>query len=257
MNAIIVARKELLDHLRDRRALTSTALYALMGPIVVWLVLAVSAGENGSDLPPVIPVMAAVFTLVSAFSGGMSVAMDMITGERERRSLLPLLMNAVPRLEIVIRKWLAATAFSLVASLTTLLAFVLVFALSPAMSAEATPVLLMVPALIALALLAAALEILVSAVCGSVKEANTYLSILLFVVMGLGMWLAFSSRPVDAWWYSMPIAGHQHLLELVFANGELPLRESALLGATSITVALSLIVGAARLFQRDAIVYGD
>jgi hypothetical protein len=37
MNAIAVAHKELLDHLRDGRALTSTGFNTLMGPIVVWL----------------------------------------------------------------------------------------------------------------------------------------------------------------------------------------------------------------------------
>jgi sodium transport system permease protein len=258
MSAIIVMRKELLDHLRDNRALTSTGLYALMGPIVVWLVLTVSAGGSGDgSATPAVPVMAAVFTLVSAFTGGMSVTMDMIAGERERRSLLPLLMNAVPRLDIVVGKWLAASALALGATLTTLLAFVLVFALSPSVPAATIPMLLLVPALVALALLAAALEILVSALCRSVKEANTYLSILLFVVMGLGMWLAFSSRPIGAWWLSTPIAGHQYLLELAFTNGTLPLWESVFLGVTSIAAALMLIAGAGPLFQRDAIVYGD
>jgi sodium transport system permease protein len=258
MSSIVVARKELLDHVRDGRALTSTGLYALMGPIVVWLVLTVSAGDStAGSAAPAIPVMAAVFTLVSAFTGGMSVTMDMIAGERERRSLLPLLVNAVPRLDILVGKWLTASAFALGASLTTLLAFAVVFVLSPAVPAPTTPMLLMVPPLIALALLAAALEILVSALCRTVKEANTYLSILLFVVMGLGMWLAFSSRPIGPWWLSVPIAGHQHLLEIAFVDGNLPLRESALLGVTSIAVALLLIAGAARFFQRDAIIYGD
>jgi sodium transport system permease protein len=257
MNAIVVARKELLDHLRDGRALTSTVLYALMGPIVVWLMLAVSTGDGDGAAAARMSLVAAVFTLVAAFSGGMSVAMDMVAGERERHSLLPLLINSVSRMDIVVGKWLAASAFALGSVITTLLGFVVVFASSPAVPTSVTPVLLMVPALIALALLAAALEIVVSTTCGSLKEANTYLSILIFVIMGLGMWLAFSSRPVEAWWFATPVAGHQYLLELAFANGNPPLPESARLGVTTIAAALLLIVCAGRLFQRDAIVYGD
>src|ERR1039458_3641612 len=51
--------------------------------------------------------MMSVFTLVAAFVGGMNVAMDTVAGERERQSLLPLLMNRVRRREIVVGKWRA------------------------------------------------------------------------------------------------------------------------------------------------------
>src|ERR1039458_2267716 len=56
--------------------------------------------------------MMSVFTLVAAFVGGMNVAMDTVAGERERQSLLPLLMNRVRRREIVLGKWLAGGLLS-------------------------------------------------------------------------------------------------------------------------------------------------
>ncbi len=256
MNALVVARKELLDHVRDGRALASTALYTLMGPIIVWLVFSMSPERGDGSGAVRMAVMAAVFTLVAAFSGGMSVAMDMIAGERERRSLLPLLMNSASRFEIVVGKWLAASVFASGGCLFALLAFVLVFGVTPAASVPGASVLLVIPGLIALALLAAALEILVSSACRSLKEANTYLSILIFVVIGVGMWLAFDPRP-GLGWSLAPVVGQQRALQIALANGNLPLWELAGAGVASVVAALLLVIGAGQLFQRDAIIYGN
>jgi sodium transport system permease protein len=257
-NAWTVARKELVDHLRDGRALASAALYILMGPLVVGLVMfAVGSGGDGAGAR-LLPVMASVFALVAAFSGSMSVAMDMIAGERERRSLLPLLMNSVSRFEIVVGKWLAASVFAVGGLLVNVLAFGAVLAFAAATPDTATPLLvLMAPALVTLALAAAALQILVSTLCRNLKEANTYLSMMIFVVMGVGMWLAFRPQSAAGWWYLAPIAGQQFLLQRGLATGELPILESLILAATTAASAVLALVYAGRLMRRDAIVYGN
>ena len=259
----IVARKELLDHIRDRRGLASAALFTLMGPAVVWLVMVAlgsresSNGANGPGLR-FLPVMASVFALVSAFSGSTTMAMDMIAGERERRSLLPLLMNSVSRFEIVAGKWLAASIFAVGGLVANLLAFAAVLALASATpSAEASSLLLLAPALVTLALAAAALQILVSTVCRNVKEANTYLSMLIFVVMGIGMWLAFRPQSAEDWWFVAPIAGQQVLLQLGLVAGEVPVRESLVLAAMTAAVAVVALFYAGKLMQRDGIIYGE
>lgn len=78
----VVARKEIVDGLRDYRSVISSVLYALMGPLVVGLV---SMGGVGGAKPGsgavVLASMMSVFTLVAAFVGGMNVAMDTIAGE--------------------------------------------------------------------------------------------------------------------------------------------------------------------------------
>jgi len=108
---LVIARKEILDGLRDIRSLVSALVYALMGPVVVGLVtLSVHPGSKGSTT--VLAGMIAVFTLVSAFVGGMNVAMDTVAGERERRSLVPLLLNPVRRVDVVLGKWLAVCFFA-------------------------------------------------------------------------------------------------------------------------------------------------
>jgi sodium transport system permease protein len=257
-SAWIIARKELVDHLRDGRALVSAALYTLMGPLVVVLVVfAMGSGGDGAGVR-VFPVMASVFALVAAFSGSMSMAIDMIAGERERRSLLPLLMNSVSRAEIVLGKWLAASVFAVMGLFVNLLAFSGVFAyVSAAPGGAELSLVLMVPALVMLALAAAALQILVSTMCGNLKEANTYLSMLIFGVMAVGMWLGFRPQSAEDWWFLAPVAGQQVLLQLGFANAAVPALESlALAGMTAAITALALVY-AGQLMRRDAVVYGN
>src|SRR5260370_26765531 len=110
---LVVARKEILDGVRDVRSVISSLLYALMGPLVVGLVsIAVRPETKPGSGGGVLVGMMSVFTLVAAFVGGMNVAMDTVAGERERRSLLPLLLNPVPRLHIALGQWMAVSLCS-------------------------------------------------------------------------------------------------------------------------------------------------
>jgi sodium transport system permease protein len=148
---LTVAEKELLDALRDVRSLASSGFYCLMGPGVVWMLSRAVKGERAGA---VLAGMISVFVLVAAFSGGINVAMDAVAGERERKSLVPLLANPLPRLDIVMGKWLAVMIFSAGGLLLCLLAFRFVY--PPAGSAF---LLVLITGLLPLAFLAAALEI--------------------------------------------------------------------------------------------------
>ena len=104
--ALIVARKEIRDHLRDRKSLLSSALLTLMGPGVV-LIVSLSDRAAGQDKARVLLGMLSIFALVSSFAGAIDIAMDSAAGERERRSLLPLLLNPIPRWSVLAGKWIA------------------------------------------------------------------------------------------------------------------------------------------------------
>ena len=124
---LIIARKEIVDHLRDRRSLASATASALMGPAVVMLV---SLSPKGQDkaMPVMMLGMMSVFALVSAFTGGMNIAIDVMSGERERRSLVPLLMTPVTPRDVVIGKWIAASIFGLGAVTLNVVGLVIVLA---------------------------------------------------------------------------------------------------------------------------------
>jgi sodium transport system permease protein len=95
-----------------------------MGPLVVGVVmLARVQGPANAGMQFVLPLMASVFAMMAAFSGGMSVAMDTVAGERERRSLLPLLLSPASRAELVLGKWLATTVFAAAGAIANFIAF--------------------------------------------------------------------------------------------------------------------------------------
>jgi sodium transport system permease protein len=251
----VVARKELVDHVRDTRSVASSTLQALL------LARGQSASVSASGQPW--PIMAAVFSLMAAFTGAMAVSTDMIAGERERRSLLPLLVISFSRGHVIVGKWLAASLFALGGLLISALAFAAVFRAWHMPLASTLSVVAMVPALLALALLTAALEILVSTLCRNTKEANTYLSMMVFAAMAVAMWLAFRPQAAERWWYVVPLLGHQRLLEIGFVGGGSTLVHAAVVAVqsallTTTTAALTVLVLTAtwRLFRRDEAVYG-
>ncbi len=243
---LIVARKEAIDSLRDTRSVISSLMYALMGPAVVLMVsMAVRANA-------VLIGMMSVFTLVAAFAGGMNVAMDTVAGERERQSLLPLLMNPVRRREIVLGKWLAVGLFSAAGLILNLAGFALVLG----HTGMRLPWLAVAAGILPLALLAASLQQLISTVCRAAKEAQTYLSMLVFLPMGLGMSEVFFPA-AHAWLAFLPVMGQQLQLERWMKGQAAPFVPAAALGLVTAAMALLVLEVAANRLHRDEIVYGN
>jgi ABC-type Na+ efflux pump permease subunit len=226
---LVIARKELTDHGRDTRSIASSALYALMGSALILLAVIARAPAAG--------------------------------GSAQKQPWL--IVSAVSRRHVIVGKWIAASVFAAGGLVVNLLAFEAVFAMS-AVPSGMRSFLVIAPALLALACLVAALELAVSTLCRSTKEANTYLSILMFSAMGLAMWLAFRSAQSDpAWFRFLPLVGHQHLLQSAFAGGSsslvqfvLTILESWLLAAVSLVTTALVLAATWVLFERDEAVYG-
>jgi sodium transport system permease protein len=248
---LIVARKEAIDSLRDTRSVISSLMYALMGPAVVFMV-SMAVRVDG-----VLIGMMSVFTLVAAFVGGMNVAMDTVAGERERQSLLPLLMNPVRRRDIVLGKWLAVSLFAAAGLVLNLAGFAMVFARAGVHPATGGPRLSLALAagILPLALLAASLQLLISTICRSAKEAQTYLSMLVFLPMGLGLFQVFFPA-AHAWFALLPVMGQQLQLEHWMKGAAAPFGPAAALGCFTAALALLVLQVAANRLHRDEIVYG-
>ncbi|HLK18910.1 MAG TPA: ABC transporter permease subunit [Bryobacteraceae bacterium] len=245
-HALIIARKEIRDHLRDTRSLVSSGFYAVMGPLVVGMV---SLALKGAKSSAVILSMMSLFALVASFSGGMNLAMDSIAGERERRSLLPLLMNPLRLTDLIVGKWIAISVFAIAGIALTLAAFCLTLRLAPGLLIRAGIV------LVPLVLFAAAVELLISTWCRSTKEAHTYLSLAIFLPMGLGMFLIFFPHTESAWFW-FPVAGQQLLMNLLVKGSPVPLLSAGAIALISLVCAAGLLRAAARLLQQDEFVYG-
>lgn len=258
--SLVVARKEVVDHLRDMRSLISSLMYALMGPVVVFLVsLTLRAQVRSGGAAEVLAGMMSVFTLVSAFVGGMNVAMDTIAGERERKSLLPLLLNPVLRHDIMIGKWFALAAFSAGGLILNLLGFGIVFSTAGIRLKGDAAALLLALALgiLPLSLLASAIQLVISTLCRSVKEAQNYLSMIVFAPMLLGMFLVFNAGVPAHWFRVVPVVGQQLQLEILMKGGELSWSEPVWLGCLTVAASLLILFLAADRLDRDEIIYGN
>lgn len=209
------------------------------------------AGRTIATLP--------IFVLLAAFVGGMSVAADVSAGERERGSLESLLLHPVSRGSIVAGKWLAVAASALA---TVALALLLSYAVlrHPRLQQLDLPVGLtpaeafaMLGIVAPLALAAAAVQLLMAFHARTYKEAQTKLSMLIFLPMIPGFLIAFGTLEPAAWMSLMPMLGH-HMLITDIVRGASP-------GAAAVvplTVVTLLVAGAAcalaaRQLEREAI----
>jgi len=155
------------------------------------------------------------FFILGAFIGGMALAIDTTAGERERQSLEPLLVNPVSRSRILIGKLGATSAFALTSVLLGIIAFSLVGRVLPTeklgMTLEIGPhfALLTMLAMLPLVFLIATLQTLAAAFAKSFREAQTYLSLLMFVPAVPTMLLSLFPVKTETWMYAVPLMGQQ------------------------------------------------
>jgi sodium transport system permease protein len=213
------------------------------GPSVIFLTM----------IPPFL-----IFTL---FTGGVHVALDSTTGERERGSFEPLLMNPVTRFQVLTGKLGAAIAFTLMALAVQAVGFWVMLHSVPreSLGLIAPPgtlrLMLVVSVCLPLVVLAAATQLLISAVTRSMKEAQTYLGLLPLIPGLAGMVLALApvnARPLLA---AIPTFGQTLLMgQLVRGEGVswifIAITALATLAATGLLLWLGF-----RLYEREAILF--
>ncbi len=197
------------------------------------------------------------FLIITAFIGGMYLAIDTTAGERERQSLEPLLVNPVARWKIMAGKLMATFAFAM----TSLCLGLLVFASSRYfMPAEKIGVtlqlgphfaLLTLLVMAPLVLLASALQTLIAAFAKSYREAQTYLSLLMLLPMLPTLMLAILPLKSKLWMMTVPLLG-QHLLITKLVRGETILAsEIALCVICGFVVALIFAAFTARIYRSE------
>ncbi|MCY4635548.1 MAG: ABC transporter permease [Acidobacteria bacterium] len=206
--------------------------------------------------------MLPMFLIMVAFIGGMNVAIDATAGERERQSLEPLLVNPMSRPALTAGKWITTCLFGLVATVLTLLMFVLLMRFVPLedldvqLSLGARQLLLMSAAVAPLVLLASALQMFVATFARSFKEAQTYVSLLVFVPIIPSTVLQFYPLQPTGWMMLVPALSH-HLLLVDVMGGE-PITALSLAASATATTLLAVLLLAltSRLLQQEKIVFG-
>jgi len=155
------------------------------------------------------------FFILGVFIGGMALAIDTTAGERERQSLEPLFANPVSRAGLLAGKLGATCAFALTTLLLSIAAFSVAGRFLPTarlgMSLElgvpfaALTLLVMLPLVVVLA----SLQTLAAAFARSFREAQTYLSLLMFVPVIPTLLLSLFPLKTQTWMYAVPLMGQQ------------------------------------------------
>jgi len=200
--------------------------------------------------------------IFNVFMGGVYLAIDTTSGERERGSLEPLLINPIERWGLMLGKFLAALLFTAVAVLVQLAAFKMVFNTmggpdSPFAQILSIPTLLgIIMTLAPLMMLAVGAQFIIATVTRSFKEAQTYLGLLPLAPALPGLVMVLSPVEAEKWMMAIPTFS-QTLLLGQFVRGEsVELLNVVISMSSSTALALVLIACAAGLYAREELIFG-
>jgi len=154
------------------------------------------------------------FLTLTALLGGMWLAIDATAGERERQSIEPLLINPVPRYQILLGKHLATAIFSMASLTLGLLAFVAVGHLLPDAAGLGTVIgarflLVSLPVMAPLVLLISIAQLWLASFARSFREAQTYLGLAQLVPLVPSFWLMFAPMRPQLWMSAIPLFSQQ------------------------------------------------
>lgn len=200
--------------------------------------------------------------VIWAFYGAFGVATETVAGEKEKQTLETLLITPTSRSEIALGKFLSLACVSLVSCAVSLIS---IFALARIMRADAlfrqgftmdpVSIMAMFAVIVPLSAMFAGLLLALSAFAKNVRECQTYLTLLSFLVLTpavFSQFIGFTDFANAKWISFIPVL-----------NSAMCLR-SALLGkldgmSVGLTVSVSLVLAAAsvwlavRLFNREGI----
>jgi sodium transport system permease protein len=187
-----------------------------------------------------------MFLLLAAFVCGMSVAIDTTAGERERGSLESLLAHGVSTRSLAIGKWITVVVFDLLGLVLTLLFSVFLLrperfaGLGVAVRFEAAEAAGVLAVMLPMVFLAPALQMAVAIFSRNFKEAQTYLSLMLFVPMVPGFLLIAELLEVKPWMHWVPVLAQQiQILAIVRGDG---VTSSQFFSAALVTLAAAALL---------------
>ena len=192
--------------------------------------------------------------IMSAFVGGAYLIIDVTAGERERQSLEPLLATPASRQAIMSGKILAACVFGLFSLVLMLLAFKIAFWLMPggmkvdvSLLAMAKLLLILLPTL----LFGSCLLTLIAASVKSVKEAQSYMTLLILLPMLPTFYLLISPVKNQLWMLAIPFLSQNQMIMMVLRGENISVADWAFYLAVGIALAGVLWWAAARMYHKE------
>ncbi|GLS85019.1 ABC transporter permease [Paraferrimonas haliotis] len=204
--------------------------------------------------------MAIFIMIYSVFISGMNLAIDTSAGERERDSLGLMLSQPVTPMTITWAKVLCVTLFAMLGLVLTIVCSKIAYTFVPwhelgfDVNINSDLVIAMFIVGIPISLMAASMQLFVSFMAKTFKEAQSYLTIVLFVPLALAMTANYEIAPHVLKW--LPVSGQQQALMALVKGQELPILELAVASGITLVIALVLTFAINRLLKSEKVVFG-
>ncbi len=203
-----------------------------------------------------------MFILMIAFASGIGLIADMASGERERRSLEPLLINPVSHRHVFLGKWAAAFCVTtVIAAIGIALQFVSInsspmaeLGLRIDMGIDKFFIIFLI--LLPIIGFAVALQLFISLFARSFKDAQSYNSLVIMLPMVPGLYLTFNAGSAELWQMFVPLLGPTALFVDIISGDGTNLSHILIASSMSlICAALSAMAGVA-LLKREKTIFG-
>lgn len=217
--------------------------------------LATSDSKGGQLLGMMILVI-----VLSVFVSGMNLAIDTSAGERERNSLALLLSHPISVRQMVLSKTAAVSTFGMLGLLLVMIMSKIVYPLVPweelgfSVDISITFMLATLFVGISVAIFAASMQLFVSFMAKSFKEAQTYLTFVMFVPMAMSYATTLDFVVEELRW--APVSGQLQALIDLMKGKEIPLLQLAVSSLTTLIASAALMLGMERLLKSEKIIFG-
>ena len=245
------------DHLIKARLEQAGISSAILTPFEL---KSIDVSPKSAQAAGLIGFLIPIFLFLFALSGGQTVALEAIVGEKEKGSLEALLVAPVSRGAILLGKYLAVVAIALASEFAGLLGIALGGLVGNDLEVGGR-IALSLPGYLTLlttglvfALLAGAVQVALASWARSYREAQVYLAPLPLLVFLPGLLAQFSGFVSGSWLYFIPVANTVLLTNSVL-QGSAETGQFLITWGSSLLLTLLVLAIAIALFHHEEVLY--
>ncbi|MCC9089649.1 MULTISPECIES: ABC transporter permease [Bacillus] len=215
-------------------------------------------GENGMTAM-LLSILLPMILVTSVISGALPAALDIVAGEKDRKSIEALFLTPASRLQILIGKWLAVSMFGILSGIVAIGMLLLSTLLFTEKLKQAlnfgdqmwSIIGVMFAALIIFSFMVSMIELLLSVVSGSVKEAQSYMSMIITLgVIPMFFTMRAGATQLDTYYFAVPFLNIHALCKQMMFGIIDPMSIALTLGSTALVVVI-LFVAVRVMFMKE------
>ncbi|MGM5472943.1 ABC transporter permease [Bacillus pumilus] len=207
-------------------------------------------GENGVTAM-LLSILLPMILVTSVISGALPAALDIVAGEKDRKSIEALFLTPASRLQILIGKWLAVSMFGILSGIVAIGMLLLSTLLFTEKLKQAlnfgdqmwSIIAVMFAALIIFSFMVSMIELLLSVVSSSVKEAQSYMSMIITLgVIPMFFTMRAGATQLDTYYFAVPFLNiHALCKQLMFGIID-PVAVTLTLGSSALAVVILFVI---------------